>query len=96
MELSLFVLGMLAGWCGTPWPIRFPWWRWPPPPPTPEPVCPLCGNIFATLGGLAGTAVLASLWPNEVHVSSVILVGALGGRIAGAVYAGFAPMREEN
>ena len=95
MDTSWFVLGGLAGWCATPWPIRFPWWRWPPPPPQPEPVCPVCGNLFCALGGLGGTAVLAALWPDQCSVATVLLMGLLGGRIAGALYAGFAPERDE-
>lgn len=91
MEASLLVLGLIAGWCGTPAPIRFPWWRWPRPP-RPEPVCPACGNLFALLGGLAATAVLQGLWPNDAGVAATILIGAVGGRLAGMLYLAFAPM----
>ena len=95
MDTSLFVLGLLAGWCATPWPLRYPWWRWASHR-QPEPACPLCGNLICALGGLGAAAVLAALWPEQFNLTNTLLMGLLGGRIAGALYAGFAPQRGED
>lgn len=52
MDISLLAFWGLVGWCGTPWPRRwpFPW----PPGPDPDPwIAKVIGVAGGILGGLA-------------------------------------------
>lgn len=51
MQLSLFALWAIVGWCGTPWPR---WWRWPIPPPPPDPEPWVLLRLIGVVGGIAG------------------------------------------
>ena len=75
MELGLFVVWMLAGWCGTG-PIRLPI----PPPPTPN---PWILRALGVVGGVAGGWLFASAWPGEVTAiyAASTAVGAVIGSI---------------
>lgn len=80
----------LVGWCGTPWPRRWPL----PPPPPPDPWLLKAVNIAGgVLGGWAFTQVwpAASMGPIEVAASGI---GALVGAVALGDLAGFALPRK--
>ena len=81
MTLSLALLALIAGWCGTPYPRR---WRvpWPfPPIPDPRPPgCSVCGNVLGAIGGIVLYAIVASVFPNEAGVVTSLVTGFVGGR----------------
>ncbi len=84
MNLIYAAVSLLVGWCGTPWPIR-----WPipiPPRPEPDPPCPVCGNVVSALGGLIGGFLVTQLVPNEVSLVSVAIGSFVVARIAGDLY----------
>lgn len=66
----LILLWGIVGWCGTPFPIRFPI---PPPPPDPGPprfVSKLIGVVAGILGGWGYTQVF--LKPEDMSWNSAI------------------------
>lgn len=83
MTITYAVIALLVGWCGTPWPKR-----WPiplPPPPDPWP-CPVCGNVVSAVGGLVGGFLVTQVFPNEISLVSVSIGAFVLGRIAGDVF----------
>ncbi len=76
---------LLVGWCGTPWPIRWPI-PIPPWPPEPDPPCPVCGNVISALGGLVGGYLVTQLVPEQISLVSVSIGAFVVGRLAGDFY----------
>ena len=57
MNLTLFALWAVGGWCGTRWPG---WWRGPRPPhPDPEPW--LVVQIIGVVAGLIGGWIISQM-----------------------------------
>ncbi len=94
MAASYFIVALIAGWCGTPYPKRwrFPWPFPPIPGPGPDPICPVCGSILGAMGGVIIHGIVAWLFPNEINVTSALVSGFIGGRLlndlAGSVMPG--------
>lgn len=88
MDIAYAVLSLLVGWCGTPWPIRWPI-PIPPWPPEPEPICPICGNVISSLGGLVGGVLVTQVFPSEISFVSVAIGAFVISRIAGDIYTHF-------
>jgi hypothetical protein len=57
MSVPLLIVSALVGWCGTPWPRRWPW-PWPPPGPDPD---PWLTKVIGVVGGLIGGFVVGQL-----------------------------------
>ena len=90
MQISLFVLWAVVGWCGTPFPGWWWWWRLPPPPPPPEP-WPII-KLISVVGGLAGGWVFTNVFgpgpqPWAIVSAAATAVGAfLGARLLVDLY----------
>lgn len=68
MNAQLFVLMALVGWCGTPWPRKWPW----PPPPDPDPwMNKVIGVVGGILGGWAISAMVGDAGANGVITAAV-------------------------
>lgn len=87
MNTALIVAALLAGWCGTPYPRRFPFpWPFPEPfpkpnPPRPELVPnPVISNILGAVGGLIAYGVLTIAFKDQLTLTNVLVSGFLGGR----------------
>lgn len=79
-----FLMWMLVGWCGTPYPG---WWRWPGPgprPPQPDPWWAI--KIASAVGGLAGGWLTQSILGPDG--GAVALIATFGGAIAGGGFLG--------
>lgn len=74
MNAQLFVLAALVGWCGTPWPKRWPW-PWPPPP---DPN-PWMSKIIGVIGGVLGGWALGAMSGAEGVVA--VAIGAWVGSV---------------
>ena len=79
----LYVLWALVGWCGTPWPRR-----WPPPPPPPPDGDPWFTKIVNMVGGLAGGWAYTQLWALTTPVSAMDAAASCVGALVGAVLLG--------
>lgn len=80
MEPITFVYWALVGWCGTPWPRR-----WPVPPPPPEPWWR--SALLGVIGGIIGGWAFGSALGMDGMVASSF--GALaGGRILNDIAGG--------
>ena len=79
----LWVFWALVGWCGTPWPRRWPWP--PPPPPGPDPWLTKGVNI---IGGIAGGWGFTSVCPLGEPVTGVAVAASGVGALLGAVVLG--------
>jgi predicted lipid-binding transport protein (Tim44 family) len=75
MNTQFLVLAAFVGWCGTPWPRRWPW-PWPPPPPDPN---PWISKIIGVIGGIAGGWALGSMGGAEGIVA--VAIGAWAGSV---------------
>jgi uncharacterized membrane protein YeaQ/YmgE (transglycosylase-associated protein family) len=79
MSIGLLIFWGAVGWCGTPWPRK---WPWPPPPPDPW---WFIDRVVGIVGGVIGGILFTQAWPMseaaqglEVAASGVgALVGAL-------------------
>jgi uncharacterized membrane protein YeaQ/YmgE (transglycosylase-associated protein family) len=56
MSIGLLIFWGAVGWCGTPWPHR-----WPPPPP-PDPWW-FIDRIVGIIGGVIGGILFNQAWP---------------------------------
>lgn len=87
MNAAIYAVAMLAGWCGTPWPRRWPIpFPWPPKPEPDPPPCPVCGNIISTLAGLGIVVLFAQVLDAELSIAGAGVVGFVGGRFVGDLY----------
>jgi hypothetical protein len=90
MNLSLFVLWALVGWCGTV-PRR---WPWPPPPPDPGPdpwwlVSRVIGIIAGIIGGWGFTQVFGPSpepWVSALPAAASSLGAFVVARVATDIY----------
>jgi hypothetical protein len=83
MTVGLLVLWILVGWCGTPWPRRWPW----PPPPPPDPWLLKVVNI---VGGVVGGWAFNLVWslPAGDAVTGVAAAATALGAFVGSVILG--------
>jgi uncharacterized membrane protein YeaQ/YmgE (transglycosylase-associated protein family) len=56
MSIAWFVFWGAVGWCGTPWPRK-----WPPPPP-PDPWW-FIDRVVGIVGGIIGGWLFTQAWP---------------------------------
>ncbi len=82
MSLALFIFWGVVGWCGTPWPRRWP----PPPPPPPDPWW-FISRIVGIAGGVIGGWLFNRVWPvQEAQGAIGLAVAASGvGALAGSI-----------
>ena len=66
MSLSLLIFWGVAGWCGTPWPRRWPL----PPPPPPAPKW-FINRIVGIVGGVVGGLLFNQAWPVQEFQGSL-------------------------
>jgi hypothetical protein len=78
MTLPLAIFWGLVGWCGTPWPRRWPF----PPPPPPDPWWFII-QIAGVIGGIIGGWAFNQAWAVGTDPVSVVAsgVGALIGSV---------------
>ena len=76
MNAGLFGLWLLVGWCGTPWPRRWP------PPPDPD---PWWYRVIGALAGVAGGWVYSTLWPAADGVTALYAAATSLGAIVGSI-----------
>jgi hypothetical protein len=81
MQLTLLALWILVGWCGTPWPRRWPW----PLPPPPDPWLIKIGNV---VGGIIGGWAFNQIWPAGDVVTGIAAAATGLGAFVGAVILG--------
>jgi len=84
MNIALFGLWVLVGWCGTPWPRRWPW----PPPPPPDPWSTKVVNV---VGGVIGGWTFNQIWSageamTGIDAAATSLGAFVGSAILGDVY----------
>lgn len=81
MSTTLVLLWILVGWCGTPWPRRWPW----PPPPPPDPWMIKFVNV---VGGVVGGWLFNRIWPAGEVVTGIAAAATTVGAFVGAVVLG--------
>lgn len=79
MNIALLVLWALVGWCGTPWPRRWPW----PPPPPPD---PWFTKIVNVVGGVVGGWLYYQIWAAPEMTSIGAAATALGAIVGSIVF----------
>jgi hypothetical protein len=85
MQPALYALWFLVGWCGTPWPRRWP------PPPDPDPWWyRVLGAIGGVIGGWAYSAVFAGgdLAGGAIYAAATSVGAVVGSIIVQDVIAG--------
>jgi len=82
MSLALLIFWGTVGWCGTPWPRR-----WPPPPPPPPSPWWFVSRIIGIAGGVIGGWLFNQAWPvQEVGGAIGLAVAASGvGALVGSI-----------
>ncbi len=104
MEISLLVVWILVGWCGTPWPRPWPWplpWPWPRPKPGPgpDPAPPWVLKLVGIVGAIVGGWVFTQVWPAEnvdaLYALSTALGAGIGTALAVDVYSLMGPRAAE-
>jgi len=81
----IYVMWILAGWCGTPYPG---WWRGPRPPQPPDPWFAV--KAASVIGGIAGGWLTQTIIPGDLGAVGVLTTFAgafVGGGFAGGVVA---------
>jgi len=73
----------LIGWCGTPWPRRWPWP--PPPPPNGDPWLVKGLNV---VGAVAGGWAFEQLWPMGPTATGIGVAASAVGAYVGSVLIG--------
>jgi len=81
--MALLIFWGVVGWCGTPWPRR-----WPPPPPPPPSPWWFVNRAVGITGGLIGGWLFNQAWPiQEVQGAVGLAVAASGvGALAGTFF----------
>lgn len=77
----LIAFWALVGWCGTPWPRRWPW----PPPPPPDPWLTKAVNV---VGGIAGGWAFTQVWAATGQMTGIDVAASAVGAYVGAVVLG--------
>lgn len=78
MDAGLFVLWLLVGWCGTPWPRR-----WPPPPPPPD---PWWIRVIGAVGGIVGGWAYSAVWSaGDGGVGAIYAAATAVGALVGSI-----------
>ncbi|MDH5508661.1 MAG: hypothetical protein OEZ02_15675 [Anaerolineae bacterium] len=66
MSGPMLAVSLLVGWCGTPWPRR---WPWPPPGPDPD---PWLTKVIGLVGGVVGG------WVFNQYIDTSLVMAAVG------------------
>lgn len=77
----LIAFWALVGWCGTPWPRRWPL----PPPPPPDPWLTKAVNV---VGGIAGGWAFTQVWAAGGQMTGIDVAASAVGAFVGAVLLG--------
>lgn len=78
MTAGLLGLWVLVGWCGTPWPRR-----WPPPPPPPD---PWWIRVVGAVGGVIGGWAYSTAWmPGDIGINAVYAAATSVGALVGSI-----------
>lgn len=78
MNPGLFGLWLLVGWCGTPWPRRWPWPR-PDPPPW-------WLQVVGAVGGIIGGWAYQTMWPaGDMGVGALYAAATSVGALVGSI-----------
>lgn len=85
MSITFLIIGFLAGWCGTPWPKRWPI-PWPPVPKPDPPPCWICGNFASGIAGVFTAFLVMNFIPEEVDLATISITSFIGGRLGGDLY----------
>ena len=83
MSVSMLIFWGLVGWCGTPWPLR-----WPPPPPPPPTFRWFVSRLVGVVGGIAGGWIVnGTLLVQEVPgaIASTVIATGLGA-LVGSIF----------
>jgi hypothetical protein len=80
MNIELLALWVLVGWCGTPWPKRWPW-----PPPDPDP-WPWTRKLVSVVGGIVGGWAYNQLWTAPELTGIGATASALGAFVGSVVF----------
>jgi hypothetical protein len=80
----LYVMWVFAGWCGTPYPIRFPWPPGPPPPGPDDP-WPII-KIISIIGGVIGGWMTQQVIGGES--ASLVTLTTMAGAFFGGGFSG--------
>lgn len=82
MSLELFLFWGIIGWCGTPWPRR-----WPPSPPPPPSPWWFASRIVGLAGGVIGGYLFNDTWPVQDQGTAGLVVAASSiGALAGSIF----------
>ena len=85
--IALYLMSALVGWCGTPWPRRWPRPKgWPPVPKPDPPPCLVCNSFAGLIGGVVLAAV-AMVVLNDHSLAGVGIAAFAGGRIFSDLHA---------
>jgi hypothetical protein len=76
MTPSVILWWLIVGWCGTPYPRK---WPWPPPPdpvrPTPD---PWISKVAGLIGGFAGGWVTSLMFNADLATAAGLLLTTAG------------------
>ena len=96
----VWVLAAIAGWCGTGWPIRFPWpggggGGGSPDDPWPD-NCPVCGMVIGAIMGVIIWEVVGRQLAPDASLLEIAAVGFLGGSFGSSLVTGVMRLGSRN